>query len=284
MPHGRAWKIHNKELLMREVVPKYFVQSKYESFTRQLNGWGFKRLHQSGNDFNAYYHECFLRELPHLTVLMKRVPQNQGKLLPYVEGEPNFYEIEKQFRLPPQMPYHEHYPYPPSHMAGVGYGAPPEPPLGYHNPRHYPAYPAYNPPPPAYYPGHHGGDPNAVGAYAPQSNFQPYPYYPNHYTQMPPPEHYPNHPYPPGSPYASHENPPLNYDTGLAMNGDALPAPAPQRAVQAPPPEFTALREVPPERLPIKMDSKEEPLEPLSIFTESGSTTTESDFGKDTKK
>ena len=63
MPHGRAWKIHNKKLLMSEVVSKYFVQSKYESFTRQLNGWGFKRLHQSGNDFNAYYHECFLRRL-----------------------------------------------------------------------------------------------------------------------------------------------------------------------------------------------------------------------------
>lgn len=82
-------------------MPKYFVQSKYESFTRQLNGWGFKRLHQSGNDFNAFYHECFLRGMPHLTVLMKRVPPNQGKLLPHVEGEPNFYEIEQQFPLPP---------------------------------------------------------------------------------------------------------------------------------------------------------------------------------------
>ena len=80
---------------MQEVVPKYFVQSKYESFTRQLNGWGFKRLHQSGNDFNAYYHECFLMGLPHLTVLMKRVPPNQGKLFPHVEGEPNFYVINK---------------------------------------------------------------------------------------------------------------------------------------------------------------------------------------------
>ena len=89
-PHGRAWKIHNKELLVREVIPKYFVQSKYESFSRQLSGWGFKRLQQSGNDFNAYYHEIFLRGSPHLTVLLKRVPRNQGKLLPHVEGEPNF--------------------------------------------------------------------------------------------------------------------------------------------------------------------------------------------------
>ena len=40
--------------------------------------------------------------MPHLTVLMKRVPPNQGKLLPHVEGEPNFYEIDQQFPLPPR--------------------------------------------------------------------------------------------------------------------------------------------------------------------------------------
>ena len=53
----------------------------------ELNGWGFKRLHQSGNDYNAIYHECFLRGLPHLTNLMKRVEGNLGKLVPYIEGE-----------------------------------------------------------------------------------------------------------------------------------------------------------------------------------------------------
>jgi len=98
-PHGRAWKIHDKDLLISEVVPNFFSQSKYESFTRQVNGWGFKKLHQSGNDYDAYYHEQFLRGLPHLTPLMRRVPQNQGKLLPFVEGEPNFYEIDKHYPL-----------------------------------------------------------------------------------------------------------------------------------------------------------------------------------------
>ena len=129
-PHGRAWKIHNKELLLQEIVPKFFGQSKYESFTRQLNGWGFKRLHQSGNDFNAYYHECFLRGMPHLTVLLKRVAPNQGKLLPHVEGEPNFYEIEKRFPLPPNIiphpSYDGHLTYPPAAAAGAGCGALPK--------------------------------------------------------------------------------------------------------------------------------------------------------------
>ena len=43
MPHGRAWKVKNKELLVEEVIPKFFGQSKFASFARQLSGWGFKR-------------------------------------------------------------------------------------------------------------------------------------------------------------------------------------------------------------------------------------------------
>lgn len=169
-PHGRAWQIHKKDLLVREVIPKYFVQSKYESFTRQLNGWGLKRLNQSGNDYNAYYHECFLRGMPHLVVLMKRVLPNQGKLLPHVEGEPNFYEIEKQFPLPQTMqyPYHPHQghydPYSPFPQFAGGTGAYPGPPPhavdhSAHQSHYGSSYPAaggypttggYPPPPPPY--------------------------------------------------------------------------------------------------------------------------------------
>ena len=95
MPHGRAWKIHNRELLMTEVVPKYFTMKKYESFQRQINGWGFKLLYQSGNDKGAYYHEYFLRGMPHLLVLIQRVPPKEKmKVLKYKSSkdeEPNFY-------------------------------------------------------------------------------------------------------------------------------------------------------------------------------------------------
>ena len=59
----------------------------WEKLDAELNGWGFKRLHQSGNDYNAIYHECFLRGMPHLTNLMKRVEGNLGKMVPYIEGE-----------------------------------------------------------------------------------------------------------------------------------------------------------------------------------------------------
>ena len=108
--------MHYKEQLVREVVPKYFGQSKYNSFARQLNGWGFKRLRQAGNDYDAYYHERFLRGMPSLVALMTREPSNQGKKAPYMGGEPNFYEIDKYYKLPTPAPVinsYEQYQLPP---------------------------------------------------------------------------------------------------------------------------------------------------------------------------
>lgn len=101
MPHGRAWRIIDKERLVSEVIPSYYVCKKYESFTRQLNGWGFKRLHQHGSDFGCYYHESFLRALPDLTCLVRRLPPNRGKATPFAQGEPNFYKISEIYPLPP---------------------------------------------------------------------------------------------------------------------------------------------------------------------------------------
>jgi len=79
MPHGRAWKVHNKRLL---VEGQYFLSS-YASFTRELSEWGFKMLHQAGPDYGCYYHECFLRGHPQLTALMKKT------------AEPDFYYCSK---------------------------------------------------------------------------------------------------------------------------------------------------------------------------------------------
>lgn len=226
MPHGRCWKIHDKDLLMREVVPRYFAQSKYESFTRQLNGWGFKRLHQSGNDFDAYYHECFLRGLPHLTVLMKRVPRNQGKMIPYVEGEPNFYEINQQFPLPPliisplpTMPYQGQCPHSASHMteAGVGYDS---------SPTHYAPHPSnYPPPPPQYYSGY-PDDPRAAATFAPQLGYPPPPFYTHQPAYHP---HYPGRS--PSGTRFHFDNSPLNHVPGLAKNEGAHLAAFPQAEV-----------------------------------------------------
>lgn len=152
--------MHNRDQLVREVVPKYFGQSKYNSFARQLNGWGFKRLRQAGNDFDAYYHERFLRGLPQLVALMTREPSNQGKKVPYTGGEPNFYEMDKYYKppTPPVINSSEQYqlPPPPARLTAPDVGneaSISNETSGYYNsnPNDFSAFYSggyYNPPPP----------------------------------------------------------------------------------------------------------------------------------------
>jgi HSF-type DNA-binding len=56
MPHGRSWKIHNADLFVKQVMPRFFEYSNYNSFIRLVNAWGFRRL-TKGPDKNAYWHE-----------------------------------------------------------------------------------------------------------------------------------------------------------------------------------------------------------------------------------
>jgi hypothetical protein len=71
-PHGRAFGIHDMNAFTDEILPKYFSkQSKLVSFVRQLNLYGFLRIH-SGLDMGGYYHELFLKGRPELFPFMRR--------------------------------------------------------------------------------------------------------------------------------------------------------------------------------------------------------------------
>lgn len=71
-PHGRAFTIHHVERFCREVMPRYFKQSRLSSFQRQLNLYGFRRI-TSGPDVGGYYNELFLKGRPALSIRMRRV-------------------------------------------------------------------------------------------------------------------------------------------------------------------------------------------------------------------
>ena len=60
---GTAFKVHNVPVFVSEILPLYFKQTKYKSFQRQLNLWGFERV-QSGPHKGAYHHKQFLRSRP----------------------------------------------------------------------------------------------------------------------------------------------------------------------------------------------------------------------------
>jgi hypothetical protein len=58
--HENAFRVHNSAAFVNIVMPKYFNQTKYKSFQRQLNIWGFCRI-TSGRDKGGYIHPCFIR-------------------------------------------------------------------------------------------------------------------------------------------------------------------------------------------------------------------------------
>lgn len=91
-PHGRCFLVHDSKQFAALVLPNYFRQSKYSSFRRQLNLYGFKRL-TTGQDKNGYYHERFLRGKPDLAhKVLRTIIKNKGpRRAASPSTEPNLY-------------------------------------------------------------------------------------------------------------------------------------------------------------------------------------------------
>jgi hypothetical protein len=69
---GNAFAIHKPDKFFKEIVPKYFRQSRLSSFKRQLNLYGFELIN-TGPARGGYYHEMFIKESPELCRRMRRV-------------------------------------------------------------------------------------------------------------------------------------------------------------------------------------------------------------------
>lgn len=100
MPHGRSWKILNRELFSSFALPPYFGHSNYASFVRIINAWGFRRI-SVGIDRDSYYHELFLRGKPRLHERMKRLSSCHRKTPIDKDGKcPDFNVLSKTSPLP----------------------------------------------------------------------------------------------------------------------------------------------------------------------------------------
>jgi hypothetical protein len=60
MPGDACFKVHDVERFVNDVMPSFFKQSKYKSFQRQLNLYGFSRV-DSGPNKGGYRHSNFLK-------------------------------------------------------------------------------------------------------------------------------------------------------------------------------------------------------------------------------
>jgi hypothetical protein len=77
LPGGKAFKVHKKEDFCNEHMPAFFNSSKYKTFQRSLNLWGFKSVAR-GPDKGACYHQFFVRGNADLCKNMMRVKIKGG--------------------------------------------------------------------------------------------------------------------------------------------------------------------------------------------------------------
>lgn len=73
LPHGKGFVIFKKKKFASDILPQYFKQSKYTSFTRKLNRWGFTRVTR-GPETGAYYHKYFQRGEMRMLMQMSCTP------------------------------------------------------------------------------------------------------------------------------------------------------------------------------------------------------------------
>lgn len=87
MPSGVAFCVVDATELVKSVLPKYFKEAKYASFTRKLNRWGFKHLSLPGEqDASIYSHEKFRRDEPQMCKLMDGGHRKQKKIESYLNS------------------------------------------------------------------------------------------------------------------------------------------------------------------------------------------------------
>ncbi|KAL7530829.1 hypothetical protein ACHAXR_003695 [Thalassiosira sp. AJA248-18] len=100
LPHGRSWRVLNRDLFAEHALPRYFGHTNYASFVRIVNAWGFRRITR-GPDRDSYYHELFLRGRPDLHQRMKRLSTCHRKTPVNKDDKcPDFYDLAKTSPLP----------------------------------------------------------------------------------------------------------------------------------------------------------------------------------------
>lgn len=102
LPHGRGFLVQDSHLFVNQVMPRFFNQSKYSSFQRQLHMYNFERITGNVTDKGAYHHPHFLRGQPALSLNMKRTRINgNGTRKPgKPELEPDFYQLPPMPSIP----------------------------------------------------------------------------------------------------------------------------------------------------------------------------------------
>jgi hypothetical protein len=106
-----SFKVHQQRVFVEGIMPRYFKKIQFKSFRRQINMWGFERI-KSGAGKGGYGHPNFIRGMPSLCCMMKRVkikgtgstPFEASKGHPYV---PNLETLQIPNYVNPCVLYRE---------------------------------------------------------------------------------------------------------------------------------------------------------------------------------
>lgn len=72
LPCGKAFKVHDKERFVQEIMPSFFGTQSFKTFQRNLNLWGFTRV-SKGPQKDVCSHPLFLKGFPAVCQSMKRI-------------------------------------------------------------------------------------------------------------------------------------------------------------------------------------------------------------------
>mmetsp|Transcript_21724 Transcript_21724/g.32889 ORF Transcript_21724/g.32889 Transcript_21724/m.32889 type:complete len:271 (-) Transcript_21724:82-894(-) len=85
LPNGRSFQVKDPTKFMELVVPRFFKATKYRSFQRQLNLWGFIRV-VKGQGNGVWYHESFIRGSPEMISKLTRT-RIKGQKMPVTQDK-----------------------------------------------------------------------------------------------------------------------------------------------------------------------------------------------------
>ncbi|KAL7544543.1 hypothetical protein ACHAWF_007919 [Thalassiosira exigua] len=87
LPSGRSFCITDQEEFVKSILPRYFREAKFESFSRRLKRWGFRKVYTTGMSQMIFSHDMFHRDKPELCKSMNgRVAASKAMK---VEGRPD---------------------------------------------------------------------------------------------------------------------------------------------------------------------------------------------------
>jgi hypothetical protein len=70
LPSGKSFCILDKEIFVRKVLPTYFRDVQFDSFSRRIKRWGFRRMYTTGLKQVTYTHDLFQKDRIDLLKMM----------------------------------------------------------------------------------------------------------------------------------------------------------------------------------------------------------------------